>query len=135
MEKALYPNGTVNGSVRLLLRLEGLAVLAAATLLYAHMQFSWVYFALLFLTPDVFMIGYTLNKHAGAHLYNFGHSYTTALLLAGIGFTLQHDAIVAASIIWVAHIGFDRCVGYDLKYTDSFKHTHLSAPLQQAENS
>jgi hypothetical protein len=28
-------------------------------------------------------------------------------------------------VIWVAHIGFDRLLGYGLKYPTAFKDTHL----------
>src|SRR3954470_22529461 len=31
----------------------------------------------------------------------------------------------AAALIWFAHIGLDRALGYGLKYDDSFQHTHL----------
>jgi hypothetical protein len=41
-------------------------------------------------------------------------------LLLGLPFGLQ------IALIWGAHIGMDRAVGYGLKYADAFKHTHLS---------
>jgi len=32
---------------------------------------------------------------------------------------------VAISLIWIAHIGIDRVLGYGLKYPTAFKDTHL----------
>ncbi len=34
--------------------------------------------------------------------------------------------VVGASLIWIAHIGFDRMIGYGLKYITAFGHTRLS---------
>jgi hypothetical protein len=108
----------------LVLRLEDLAVLAGSVLLYAKLDASWVLFAALFLVPDVFMIGYALNRQTGAALYNFAHTYVAPLLLAALGF-LQEPTLYAIALIWSAHIGFDRVIGYGLKYTEGFKSTHL----------
>jgi Domain of unknown function (DUF4260) len=30
------------------------------------------------------------------------------------------------AVIWAAYIGFDRMIGYGLKYSSGFKHTHLA---------
>jgi hypothetical protein len=30
-----------------------------------------------------------------------------------------------AALIWCAHIGFDRTLGYGLKYAEGFGYTHL----------
>ena len=45
--------GTVHGGVRVLLRIEGLAVLAAAVAAYDQFGAGWGFFALLFLAPDL----------------------------------------------------------------------------------
>ncbi|MCL4805949.1 MAG: DUF4260 family protein, partial [Anaerolineae bacterium] len=29
------------------------------------------------------------------------------------------------ALIWLAHIGLDRMLGFGLKYPDAFRHTHL----------
>jgi hypothetical protein len=31
----------------------------------------------------------------------------------------------ALALVWFAHIGMDRALGYGLKYDDAFTHTHL----------
>jgi Domain of unknown function (DUF4260) len=35
----------------------------------------------------------------------------------------------AIALIWFGHIGFDRALGYGLKYAAGFKNSHLSAPI------
>jgi Domain of unknown function (DUF4260) len=65
----------VSGGVRLLLRLEGLAALAASLALYAHAGFSWPIFALFLLAPDLSMLGYLAGPRAGAAAHNLVHTY------------------------------------------------------------
>jgi hypothetical protein len=35
------------------------------------------------------------------------------------------EPFIGLSLIWAAHIGFDRLLGYGLKYSSNFQHTHL----------
>ena len=46
-----------------------------------------------------------------------------ACLAAGV--LLPSAAWLAAGLIWCAHIGFDRALGYGLKYSQGFGCTHL----------
>ncbi|MCS3744285.1 MULTISPECIES: DUF4260 domain-containing protein [unclassified Rhizobium] len=118
-------DGVVVGIPHIFLRLEGLAVLACATSYYWHSGFSWIVFAALFFAPDIFMVGYLLNSRLGALIYNIGHSYVTPCLIIAASLFSDIEFGIAMGIIWIAHIGFDRAVGYGLKYTDAFQHTHL----------
>ena len=115
----------VGGAVRLLLRLEGLAALAAAIALYARCGFSWPTFAVLYLAPDLAMLGYLMNPRIGAAAYNVAHTYALALPLALLGFLAGLPAILTVALIWIAHIGFDRMLGYGLKYPTRLRDTHL----------
>jgi hypothetical protein len=54
------------------------------------------------------------------------HSYPLPLALTAVAFTLSWSTGLQIAIIWLAHIGLDRTVGYGLKYTGQFKETHLS---------
>ena len=45
-----------------LLRIEEGAVLLATLFVYRQLHFNWLLFALLFLTPDLFMLGYLLTS-------------------------------------------------------------------------
>ena len=53
-----------------LLRLEGLAVLVAALVLYFHADFGWLLLLVLCLAPDLSMLGYLLGPRAGALAYD-----------------------------------------------------------------
>lgn len=115
--------GHAAGPVRIWLRAEGLATLAIAVVLYARADYSWALFAILFLAPDVSFTGYLAGPRLGAAAYNSLHSYVGPLLLAGV--LLAADGSLAVPLIWGAHIGFDRVLGYGLKYPSGFTDTHL----------
>ncbi len=117
--------GAVTGAVRVLLRLEGFAAFAAAVALYAHAGFSWPTFALLILAPDLAILPYLFGPRAGALGYNLVHTYAIALALALGGFFAGVPIAAAGGLIWLAHIGFDRALGYGLKYPSGFGDTHL----------
>jgi hypothetical protein len=117
--------GQAVGGPKALLRLEGGVVLAAATAAYAQTDGGWLLFALLFLVPDVSMLGYLAGRRIGAFGYNLGHSYLGPAALAAYGLWSAAPLCVSIALIWVAHIGFDRLMGYGLKYATGFKHTHL----------
>ena len=117
--------GLASSGVRALIRLEGFAVFAGSLASYAHAGFSWPAFALLFLTPDLSMLAYLAGPRVGAIIYNIAHTYTTAVTLTLVGSVSGAPAAVAAGLIWIAHIGFDRALGYGLKYPTAFGDTHL----------
>jgi hypothetical protein len=112
-----------SGSPRLWLRLEGFAALAIAVLIYHRSGYSWRIFLLLFLVPDISFVGYAFGPRMGAFIYNLFHSY---LIPAALGCALWLGGLsIAIPLIWVAHIGFDRLLGYGLKYSTAFADTHL----------
>jgi Domain of unknown function (DUF4260) len=108
-----------------LLRIEEAGLLAAAVILYGHMHFSWLLFGVLFLAPDLFMLGYLVNACIGATLYNLGHVVFVPLGVFALGYGLGRRGLMAVGIIWFSHIAFDRLLGYGLKYPSGFKDTHL----------
>jgi hypothetical protein len=116
----------VQGSVLTLLRLEGLAVSAAAAVLYARTGASWWLFAALWLAPDISMLGYLAGRPCrGARIYNAAHTYVVPGLLALSALILHADALLPYALIWINHIGVDRLLGYGLKYSEGFGWTHL----------
>ena len=117
--------GAVTGSVRWWLRAEGLAALAAACTLYAGTGRGWGLFALLFLAPDLSFVGYLAGHRVGAAAYNALHSYVGPLALGVVGYAVRQPALLPFAYVWAAHIGFDRLVGYGLKYPSAFGDTHL----------
>ncbi len=108
-----------------LLRIEEGAVLLATLFVSRQLHFNWLLFALLFLTPDLFMLGYLLNVRAGAAIYNLVHTLTLPLALLLISYLQHWQLAVAMALIWTTHIAFDRLLGYGLKYPTYFKDTHL----------
>lgn len=110
----------------ILLRLEGAAILIGSIALYWHIGESWWLFALLLFAPDLSMLGYLAGSRAGAITYNLIHTLVPAVAIASIGVLTDERRIVAIGLIWLAHIGLDRLLGYGLKYPEGFKETHLS---------
>ena len=116
----------VNGAPRLILRAEGAAALALACAVYGTVGGSWGLFALLFLVPDLSMLGYLIGPRTGAVTYNLGHTYLIAGAVGALGWFLATPMLVQIALILAAHIGFDRLMGYGLKYASAFGDTHLS---------
>ena len=117
--------GAATGGLRTLLRLEGLTLLAGMTLLYAVWEGSWWVYAILFLAPDLGFLGYLAGPRAGAMVYNAAHSYLAPMALMTTGFAVSSPLVLSIAMIWLAHIGFDRALGYGLKYATGFGFTHL----------
>src|ERR1035437_9842682 len=101
---------------RLLLRLEALAALVAAVLAYRALGGGWGHFAWLFLVPDLSMLAYLIGARAGSVAYNATHSYVGPSLLVALGQAIALPECLLLALIWVAHIGMDRALGYGLKY-------------------
>ena len=117
--------GVVDGAPRALLRLEGAAILAGALIAYGQVGPGWSLFAMLVLLPDLSMLAYLGGARLGAWGYNLGHSYIGPIALAAAGAGFGQSGAWGLALIWIAHIGFDRMLGYGLKYEAGFGHTHL----------
>jgi hypothetical protein len=110
---------------RVLLHLEGAFVLLLSVLLYKQIHASWLLFFVLILAPDLFMLGYLLNVRIGAGLYNLVHTYVGPLVLVAVSIFVKYPLLLPLCLIWVAHLGMDRMLGFGLKYPTHFKDTHL----------
>jgi hypothetical protein len=120
------PNApAVAGQPRLILRAEGAALFAAALYAYWLTGASWWLFLVLFLAPDLAFAAYLLNPRAGALAYNALHSTVGPILLAIYALVFAVPLALALALIWAAHAGFDRLLGYGLKYPSAFTDTHL----------
>lgn len=108
-----------------LLKLEGLAVLLVALAIYWQQSFSWSLFWETVLLPDVALIGYLVNAEIGAKAYNITHSKLLPSALAVVAVATGNVLCMALALVWFAHIGVDRVLGYGLKYPQGFKITHL----------
>jgi hypothetical protein len=118
-------SGAVSGALRVVLRLENAAALTSAVFAYSALGGRWPMFALLFLVPDLSMLGYLASARIGAVCYNAAHSYLGSALLVAVAVTSNDHALLEIACIWAAHVGFDRMLGYGLKYSTSFGDTHL----------
>ena len=69
-----------------LLRVEGATLLILSVLLYGlNNAGGWLLFVLLFLVPDLSMLGYLAGRRRGAVAYNLFHTYALPGLLAVFG--------------------------------------------------
>ena len=119
--------GAVTGRPLAILRTEGGVLLAAALAAFATTDGSWWLVPALLFLPDLLMVGYARSSRVGATTYNLAHSYPVPAALGA--FALWQDALLpeALALLWFAHIGMDRLLGYGLKHDDSFTHTHLGS--------
>lgn len=111
---------------RTILRSEGLMYVVLACALYQSLGFSWWQFACWFLLPDVAILVYVFaSPRIGAVPYNITHSSIGAALVGLAGFLFHEAMYWQIALIWVAHVGFDRALGYGLKFSLGFRVTHL----------
>jgi hypothetical protein len=122
---SIATNGAATGGVRTLLRLEGITLFAGMTLLYGLWDGSWWVYVVLFLAPDLSFAAYLAGPKFGAIVYNAAHSYLAPVALMTAGLAIASPLILSLAMIWLAHIGIDRALGYGLKYADGFAFTHL----------
>jgi hypothetical protein len=116
----------VSGLPLRILRSEGLVLLAAALATYfAGLDEPWWLVPLLLFVPDAFMVGYAKSRRAGALLYNFAHSYPAPAVLGALATVGDEPLWQGVALVWLAHIGMDRALGYGLKYETDFMDTHL----------
>jgi hypothetical protein len=108
-----------------LLKLEELFLLGLALFLLSGLDYPWWLYAVLFLAPDLSMLGYLGGPRLGAAVYNFVHHRGLAVACYIFGFAAGQSAVQFAGLILFGHSSFDRILGYGLKYPDAFENTHL----------
>ena len=108
-----------------MLRLEGLALFIGMTLLYYIWDGDWWVYGLLFFVPDLSFAAYLSGPRFGALVYNAVHSYLAPVTMMTGAFATAEPLILSIAMIWLAHIGFDRALGYGLKYASGFGFTHM----------
>lgn len=113
---------------RIVLRFEGIAVFTAAVAAYLWLDGPLWLLVALALAPDLSMLGYLAGSRMGSYLYNAFHTYVGPVTLGAIGVWAGASLPLWIALVWAAHIGADRAVGYGLKYPSGFDHTHLSPP-------
>lgn len=108
-------------------RAEGALVLAAALALYVAggPAFGPGWALLLFFAPDLSFAAYLAGPRVGARIYNAVHIYGFGAALLALGVLLALPALSGLGLLWLAHSGFDRMLGYGLKLPQGFHDTHL----------
>ncbi len=101
-------------------------VLGLGVLLYGMNGGGWGIFALALLAPDLSALGYLVGRRVGTVTYNVSHAYPVPAALAVVGLLSGSPVVLGAALVWFAHIGMDRMIGYGLKYPESVKDTHLA---------
>jgi hypothetical protein len=115
----------VAGVPRQILRLEGAALFFGAAFLYYRSEGSWLWFVVLFFAPDLSFLGYLVSARIGAAAYNLFHATLGPLALFAVSALFGVSLGGNIALIWLAHVGFDRALGYGLKYATAFGDTHL----------
>jgi hypothetical protein len=108
-----------------LLKLEELFLLGLALFLFDKLEYSWWLYAVLFLSPDVSMVGYLAGPRIGAVVYNFVHHKALGIGLYILGTFMGEPVLQFTGLLLLGHSSFDRLFGYGLKYPDAFHSTHL----------
>ncbi len=119
--------------MKTLLRLEELAQLLLIVGVLAMKGVAWWMYLVLFIGPDIGMLGYLVNTRTGAITYNLTHHKGIAILLMLLGLVAEvanmltdvQSGFFLAGLIIYGHSSMDRMLGYGLKFGDHFKHTHL----------
>lgn len=107
------------------IKLEELVMFLLSIFLFSKLEYVWWVYLVLILTPDIGMIGYAVNTRIGAITYNLFHHKGIAIVVGILGWYLVIPELQLAGIILFGHASMDRILGYGLKYSDHFKHTHL----------
>lgn len=103
----------------------GLFALALFGLYLQPLEFPWWIWLILFLLPDLGMIGYIINPEIGAITYNLLHHRFIGVVVLALGYFTHNPYLILAGLILLGHSSFDRALGYGLKFPDNFKHTNL----------
>jgi len=77
--------------MRNLIKLEELLLFILSIYLFSMLDYAWWWFLVLFLAPDLSMLGYLHNSQTGAFAYNLAHHKGVAI------HTLGHDSKNAKS--------------------------------------
>ena len=111
--------------MKMILKVEELGQFVLGIVLFSQLQYDWWVFLVWILVPDIGMLGYLINTKIGAITYNVFHHKGIAIMLLLMGMFFLGDVCTLVGIILFSHASMDRIFGYGLKYSDSFKHTHL----------
>lgn len=106
------------------LRAESLALAVLTGIAFVQADAS-LWWAALWLAPDLAAVGYRVNPAIGARAYNAAHVYVGPVVLGGAALAMGAGLAWALALLWANHIAVDRALGYGLKEPTGFHDTHL----------
>ena len=108
-------------------RVEGALVFAGsiALFIFSGSDLPWWAALALFFVLDLSFLAYPLGPRLGARVYNLVHVYALGVVLIPLGTILALPVLTGLGTLWLAHVGFDRMLGYGLKSETAFHDTHL----------
>ncbi len=112
------PYETMN--MKTLLKLEEVALVLLSIFLFLALDYAWWWFPLLFFVPDVSLIGFLINKKAGAAIYNLIHHKALSVALYLMGSFTHMPGLQLAGLVMFGHASFDRVLGVGLQQTERF---------------
>ncbi len=111
--------------MKYLLKVEELFMFGLSIYAFSKLNYAWWWYPVLLFTPDLSMLGYLLNPRIGARTYNFVHLKALGITIYVTGAVIANPLLQLVGLILFGHSSMDRVMGYGLKYSDSFQHTHL----------
>ena len=118
--------------MKLILKLEELGLLLLCIVLLYIIHADWWWYLIMFIGPDISMIGYAINNKMGSWFYNLVHHKGVAALILLSGILIMNNYFFSdyrwlynIGAVLLGHSSMDRFFGYGLKYENGFKFTHL----------
>lgn len=105
--------------------MEEAAMFGLVLFVLYHFQAAWWWYLILFIGPDISMLGYLGGNKIGAACYNLFHHKGVAVAVFITGVLLPHLLVQIIGIVLFGHSSMDRLFGYGLKTNEGFKYTHL----------
>lgn len=72
------------------------------------------------------MVDYLARPRVGSSTYNASHTYSSLIALGAAGALLVVTPSTGVALVWTAHIGVDRAVGYGQRHPSRVDHTQCS---------
>ena len=105
-------------NMKTLIKLEEIALVLLSFYLFLALDYSWWWFLLLFFVPDISLMGFLMNKTAGAAVYNVIHHKALSVALYLLGSLTQMPLLQLAGAVMLGHSSFDRALGFELQQTE-----------------
>ena len=111
--------------MKILLKAEELVMWLGCIAGLYFVDAPWWCYLLLFMGPDISMLGYVFGNKIGAYSYNLFHHKAVGVVFLVTGLILENQVAAITGLIILGHSSMDRLFGYGLKTEQGFKFTHL----------